>query len=48
MFRDQAGGKGILLCGASGVPPAKIVILGAGVARANAPRADKRGCYGGA
>jgi len=30
------GGKGILLCGASGVPPAKIVILGAGVAGANA------------
>ena len=30
------GGKGVLLCGASGVPPAKIVILGAGVAGANA------------
>ncbi len=30
------GGRGILLCGASGVPPAKIVILGAGVAGANA------------
>ena len=30
------GGKGILLCGASGVPPAKVVILGAGVAGANA------------
>lgn len=30
------GGKGILLCGASGVPPAKIVIIGAGVAGSNA------------
>jgi alanine dehydrogenase len=30
------GGRGILLCGASGVPPAKVVILGAGVAGANA------------
>ncbi len=30
------GGKGVLLCGASGVPPAKVVILGAGVAGANA------------
>jgi len=30
------GGRGVLLCGASGVPPAKIVILGAGVAGANA------------
>ena len=32
----QYGGRGVLLCGASGVPPAKIVILGAGVAGANA------------
>jgi alanine dehydrogenase len=30
------GGKGVLLCGASGVPPAKVVILGAGVVGANA------------
>lgn len=30
------GGRGILLCGASGVPPAKVVILGAGVVGANA------------
>ena len=30
------GGKGILICGASGVPPAKVVILGAGVAGTNA------------
>ncbi len=30
------GGKGLLLCGASGVPAAKIVIIGAGVAGANA------------
>jgi alanine dehydrogenase len=32
----RRGGKGILVCGASGVPPAKIVILGAGVAGTNA------------
>ncbi len=30
------GGRGVLLCGASGVPPAKVVILGAGVVGANA------------
>ncbi len=30
------GGRGVLLCGASGVPPAKIVIIGAGVAGSNA------------
>ncbi len=30
------GGKGILICGASGVPPAKIAIIGAGVAGTNA------------
>jgi len=30
------GGSGILLCGASGVPPAKVVILGAGVVGTNA------------
>jgi len=30
------GGRGILLCGASGVPPAKVVIIGAGVAGSNA------------
>jgi len=30
------GGRGILLCGASGVPPAKVVILGAGIAGGNA------------
>lgn len=32
----QYGGKGILLCGATGVPPAKVIILGAGVVGANA------------
>jgi alanine dehydrogenase len=32
----QYGGRGVLLCGASGVPPAKIVILGAGIAGTNA------------
>jgi alanine dehydrogenase len=30
------GGRGVLLCGGSGVPPAKVVIIGAGVAGANA------------
>ena len=35
-LESRNGGKGVLLCGASGVPPAKIVILGAGVAGANA------------
>jgi len=30
------GGKGVLLCGASGVPSAKVVIIGAGVSGANA------------
>ncbi|GMW03276.1 MAG: alanine dehydrogenase [Candidatus Hydrogenedentota bacterium] len=32
----HAGGRGILLCGASGVRPANVVILGAGVAGQNA------------
>jgi len=31
-----SGGKGILLSGVSGVPPAKVVILGAGIAGSNA------------
>jgi alanine dehydrogenase len=35
-LETKYGGKGVLLCGASGVPPAKVVILGAGVAGANA------------
>jgi len=30
------GGRGVLLCGASGVPPAKVVIIGAGVAGTHA------------
>jgi alanine dehydrogenase len=30
------GGRGVLLCGASGVPPSKVVILGAGVVGTNA------------
>jgi alanine dehydrogenase len=30
------GGRGVLLCGASGVPSAKVVIIGAGVAGTNA------------
>ena len=32
----RQGGRGVLLCGASGVPPAKVVILGAGVVGTNA------------
>ncbi len=32
----KQGGRGVLLCGASGVPPAKVVILGAGVVGTNA------------
>ncbi len=35
-LETRYGGKGVLLCGASGVPPAKVVILGAGVAGSNA------------
>jgi alanine dehydrogenase len=35
-LETRYGGKGVLLCGASGVPSAKVVILGAGVAGANA------------
>jgi len=35
-LETRYGGKGVLLCGASGVPPAKVVIIGAGVAGCNA------------
>lgn len=35
-LETKYGGRGILLCGASGVPPAKVVILGAGIVGANA------------
>ena len=35
-LESRYGGRGVLLCGASGVPPAKVVILGAGVVGANA------------
>lgn len=35
-LETRYGGRGVLLCGASGVPPAKVVILGAGVVGANA------------
>jgi len=35
-LETRNGGKGVLLCGASGVPPAKVVIIGAGVAGSNA------------
>ena len=35
-LEGRHGGKGVLLCGASGVPPAKVVIIGAGVVGINA------------
>jgi alanine dehydrogenase len=35
-LESRYGGRGVLLCGASGVPPAKVAILGAGVVGANA------------
>src|SRR5437899_8067638 len=35
-LQAQNGGRGVLLSGASGVRPAKVVILGAGIAGANA------------
>jgi alanine dehydrogenase len=35
-LESRHGGRGVLLCGASGVPPAKVVILGAGVVGTNA------------
>jgi alanine dehydrogenase len=35
-LESRYGGRGVLLCGASGVPPAKVVILGAGVVGTNA------------
>ncbi len=35
-LESRLDGRGVLLCGASGVPPAKVVILGAGVAGSNA------------
>jgi alanine dehydrogenase len=35
-LEGRHGGKGVLLCGASGVPPAKVVIIGAGITGANA------------
>jgi len=37
-MQNYKGGKGILLSGVTGVPPAEIVILGAGVARTAASR----------
>ena len=39
LLRNDRGGKGILLGGVPGVPPAQVVILGAGVVGANAARA---------
>lgn len=38
LLEKEQGGCGVLLSGAPGVPPAKVVILGAGVAGANAAR----------
>src|SRR6185436_13281135 len=37
-LQAQNGGRGVLLSGASGVRPAKVVILGAGIAGTNACR----------
>ncbi|MBO9361416.1 MAG: alanine dehydrogenase [Thermoflexus sp.] len=39
LLQNDQGGKGILLGGAPGVPPAEVVILGAGVVGSNAARA---------
>ncbi len=39
LLRNDRGGKGILLGGVPGVPPAEVVILGAGVVGMNAARA---------
>src|SRR3970282_27866 len=39
---DDAGGRGILLSGIPGLPPASVVILGAGVGGGNAARAFVR------
>lgn len=39
LLRNDRGGKGILLGGVPGVPPAEVVILGAGVVGTNAARA---------
>ncbi|MBI3159881.1 MAG: alanine dehydrogenase [Chloroflexi bacterium] len=39
LLQNDAGGKGILLGGMPGVPPAEVVILGAGTAGASATRA---------
>ena len=39
LLSSSRGGKGVLLGGVSGVPPAKVVILGAGVVAENAVRA---------
>src|SRR5512134_2518627 len=39
LLRNDRGGKGILLGGVPGVPPAEVVILGAGVLGTNAARA---------
>ncbi len=42
LLQNDAGGKGILLGGMVGVPPAEVVIIGAGVVGTNAARACLR------
>jgi alanine dehydrogenase len=39
LLQNNAGGKGILLGGVAGVPPAEVVVVGAGVVGINAARA---------
>lgn len=41
LLQSNLGGKGILLSGVPGVPPAEVVIIGAGVVGTNAARAFK-------
>jgi len=38
-LQSNYGGRGVLLCGVPGIPPARVVILGAGVLGTNAARA---------
>ena len=41
LLQSNTGGKGILLCGMPGVPPAEVVIIGAGIAGTGAAKAFK-------
>jgi alanine dehydrogenase len=48
-MQNNLGGKGILLGGVAGVPPAEVVIIGAGAAGTNAAIAlpgPGRACHG--